>query len=266
MSPSRSRMAQPGCARLDHLLVHRWGLFIVESKSVTEEVRVRSDGSGGDEWSRVYRGKEVGMPSPIQQAQRQSEFLRAFLQRHREGVLGRQPVGLRTISKLVAGTDQRGFTSTPIQLVIAVSDNGKIRRRGGWKEPREPFRVFVTKADLVADKIRQELDRHRKAPTVVGATPARDYGMWSMKAQEVELVAEFLAARPRGASGRFASPAQADCSQPQPQSHPMTRPTAPDTRRNRPASIAGRKPSQRDRASTATTGGATRVNRTRRCP
>ena len=192
-----------GVCQIDHLLVHRWGLFIVESKSVTEEVRVRSDGSGGDEWSRVFRGKEVGMPSPIRQAQRQSEFLRAFLQRHREEVLGRQPVGLRTISKLVAGTDRRGFTSAPIQLVIAVSDKGKIRRRGGWKEPREPFRVIVTKADLVADKIRPELDRHRKAPTVAGATPARDYGMWSMKAQEVRLVAEFLAARhvePPGAS------------------------------------------------------------------
>ena len=184
-----------GVCQIDHLLVHRWGLFIIESKSVTEEVRVQSDGSGGDEWSRVYRGKEMGMPSPIRQAQRQSEFLRAFLQRHREEVLGRQPVGLRTISKLVAGTDQRGFTSTPIQLVIAVSDQGKIKRRGGWKEPREPFRVFVTKADLVTDKIRQELGRHRSGPTAVGAESARDYGTWSMKAQEVEEVAEFLAAR-----------------------------------------------------------------------
>ena len=143
----------------------------------------------------------MGMPSPIRQAQRQSEFLRAFLQRHREEVLGRQPVGLRTISKLVAGTDQRGFTSTPIQLVIAVSDKGKIKRRGGWEEPREPFRVFVTKADLVADKIRQELERHRNGPNVMNAESARDYGMWSMKAQEVELVAEFLAARHVDRSG-----------------------------------------------------------------
>ncbi len=184
-----------GVCQVDHLLVHRWGLFIIESKSVTEEVRVRSDDSGGDEWSRVYRGKEKGMPSPIRQAQRQSEFLRAFLQRHREEMLGRQPVGLRTISKLVVGTDQRGFKSAPIQLVIAVSDKGMIKRRGGWEEPREPLRVFVTKADLVTDKIRQELERHRKGPDVVNAEPARDYGMWSMKAQEVELVAEYLAER-----------------------------------------------------------------------
>jgi len=190
-----------GVCQIDHLLVHRWGLFIVESKSVTEEVRVQSDGSGGDEWSRVYRGKEMGMPSPIRQAQRQSEFLRAFLQWHREELLGRQPVGLRTIAKLAAGTDQRGFKSAPIQLIIAVSDKGKIKRRGGWEEPREPFRVFVAKADLVAQKILQELGRHKSGPTAVGAESDRDYGMWSMKAQEVESVAEFLAARHVDRSG-----------------------------------------------------------------
>ena len=196
-----------GVCQIDHLLVHRWGLFIIESKSVTEEVRVRSDGSGGDEWSRVYRGKEMGMPSPISQAQRQSEFLRAFLQQHREEVRREGNLsGSAPLSKLVAGTDQRGFTSTPIQLVIAVSDKGKIKRRGGWKEPREPFRVFVTKADLVAGKIRQELQRHRKGPNVMNAEPARDYGMWSMKAHEVELVAKFLAARHVDRSG--ASPAR----------------------------------------------------------
>ena len=190
-----------GVCQIDHLLVHRWGLFIIESKSVADEVRVQSDGSGGDEWSRVHRGKEMGMPSPIRQAQRQSEFLRAFLQRHREELRGRAPVGLRTVVKLVAGTDQHGFKSAPIQLIIAVSDKGKIKRRGGWKEPREPFRIFVTKADLVTDKIRQELERHRRSPTAVGAESARDYGTWNMKAQEVESVANFLAARHVDRSG-----------------------------------------------------------------
>ena len=102
------------------------------------------------------------MPSPIQQAKRQADFLRAFLQRHREELLGKRAIGLRTIAKLATGTDQRGFKTAPIQLVIAVSDKGKIKRLGGWKEPSEPFRVFVTKADLVPDKIGQELKRHKK--------------------------------------------------------------------------------------------------------
>ena len=76
----------PGVCQIDHLIVHRWGMFIIESKSVKEEVRVRGDGSGGDEWSRLHRGSEVGMPSPIRQAMRQAEFLRAALQQHRTEV------------------------------------------------------------------------------------------------------------------------------------------------------------------------------------
>ena len=64
-------------------------MFIIESKSVTEEVRVRPDNTGGDQWSRVYQGRESGMPSPIQQARRQAGFLRTFLERHREQLLGK---------------------------------------------------------------------------------------------------------------------------------------------------------------------------------
>ena len=36
-----------GVCQIDHLIVHRWGMFIVETKSVTGEVRIRPDGSGG---------------------------------------------------------------------------------------------------------------------------------------------------------------------------------------------------------------------------
>ena len=185
----------PGVCQIDHLIVHRFGMFIIESKSVTEEVRVRPDGSGGDEWSRVSGGKETGMPSPIRQAIRQSEFLRTVLRRHREELLGRAPVGLRTITKVVMGTDQRGFKHVPIQLVVAISDSGKIQRVDGWQAPHKPFRVFVTKADLVPEKIGQEIERHRKSASLLNIKPAGEYGLWSMEAQEAAGVAEFLAAR-----------------------------------------------------------------------
>ena len=179
----------PGVCQIDHLVVHRWGMFIVESKSVTQEVRVRSDGSDGDEWTRVYRGKESGMPSPIRQARRQSEFLRTFLHLHREELLGKGPFGSRTFTKFLIGSDQRGFRHCPIQLIIAVSDKGKITREG-WKEPQKPFRVFVTKADLATEKIDQELRHHRTA-SLTGLTSR--YGMWYMKGHEVMKVARFLA-------------------------------------------------------------------------
>lgn len=185
---------QPGVCQIDHLVLHRWGAFIVESKSVTDEVSVRDDGAGGDEWTRRYRGRDQGFPSPIQQARRQGEFLRTFLQRHREHLLGKLPTGLRTISKLMAGSDQRGFRNMPIQFIVAISDRGKIRRVNRWKEPTQPFRTFVSKADLVPAKIREELGKHKAAGSLLSESKG-EYGVWSMKAEEVLAVAQFLAAR-----------------------------------------------------------------------
>ena len=182
----------PGVCQIDHLIVHRWGMFIIESKSVSEEVRVRPDDTGGDEWSRVYQGREAGMASPIQQARRQSEFLKNLLQRHRKQLFGRQSIGLRAIAKVLTGKDHGGFKDAPIQLVIAVSDRGRIGRLGGWKEPQKPFPVFVTKADLVPDKIAQELERHRKGATSLGKSQG-EYGLWDVEERGARAVAEFLA-------------------------------------------------------------------------
>ena len=184
-----------GVCQIDHLIVHCWGMFIVESKSVAQEVQVRPDGSGGDEWNRVIRTKRTGMPSPIQQARRQSEFLRAFLQRHRKELVGGMPFGLRTISKAIWGSDQRGFIHMPMQLMIAVSDKGRITRLHGWKEPRKPFRVFVAKADSVPAKITSELERHRAGASLLTIRPTGEYGLWSMETGEARTVAAFLAAR-----------------------------------------------------------------------
>ena len=184
----------PGVCQIDHLIVHRYGMFIVESKSVTEEVHIRPDGSGGDEWSRIYRGREKGMPSPIRQAERQSEFLRNILRRSRDKLLGRMPLGTRTLAKVLNGTDQRGFAATPLQLVIAISDQGTIRRLDGWKEPSQPFRVFVAKADEVPQKIKKELERHRKGSSMLRIQlPTSEYGLWTMQESEATQVAGFLA-------------------------------------------------------------------------
>lgn len=185
---------KPGVCQIDHLVLHKRGAFIVESKSVTDEVSVRDDGAGGDEWTRRYRGREHGFPSPIQQARRQGEFLRAFLQRHREHLLGKLPTGLRTISKLMAGSDQRGFGNLPIQIIVAISDQGKIKRVNRWKEPTEPFRTFVSKADLVPAKIREEFGKHKSAGGLLSESKG-EYGLWSMRVEELPAVADFLVAR-----------------------------------------------------------------------
>ena len=122
----------PGVCQIDHLIVHRWGMFIVETKSVSGTIRVRPDGTGGDQWTRLTNGRESGIPSPIQQARRQADFLRAFLQPNRTRLLGLHPIGLRTLAKLQAGTDQRSFRYIPIQPIVSISDNGVIEKLDGW--------------------------------------------------------------------------------------------------------------------------------------
>ncbi|MCY4135138.1 MAG: nuclease-related domain-containing protein [bacterium] len=201
-----------GVCQIDHLLVHRFGFFIIECKSVTGEVQVRSDGSGGDEWTRVNDHCETGMPSPIQQARRQSEFLRKFLYQHAEELVGRLPFGIRTVARLIYGTDQRGFARAPIQTIVAVSDKGTIKRIDGWKEPQEPFRVFVAKADQVPDKINQELKLHSRNAKLTKIRGQGDYGIWNMKKPEARTVARFLAERHVGRIGvADARPALAQC-------------------------------------------------------
>lgn len=192
-----------GVAQIDHLVLHRWGAFIIESKSVSEVITVRGDGSGGDEWTRTYKGKVEGIASPVRQAERQGDFLRRLLQRHREQLLGKIAGAAGAIAKLVLKTDQRGFSHMPIQIVVAISDKGVLERRNGWTPPVAPFRAFVCKADEVVAKIQEELSTHRSGSSLLSA-PRGEYGLWEMKPEEVEVVARFLADRhtPRTAEKR----------------------------------------------------------------
>lgn len=188
---------RPGVCQIDHLVLHRHGAFIIESKSVGDEITVTPDGHGGDEWTYRFNGTRKGVPSPIKQAERQRDLLRTLLQSHRESLLGKMAVGLRTISKVVGGTDQRGFSHMPIQLIVAVSDNGKIKRMNRWKEPMQPFKTFLCKADQVTDRIREELKTHSSWLRNVArqdAAKVRDYGLWSMKPAELDAVTNFLRA------------------------------------------------------------------------
>jgi hypothetical protein len=54
-------------AQIDHLVVNRlMEIWVCESKAFAEGVSINSHG----EWSRYYRGRPVGMPSPVEQNRR----------------------------------------------------------------------------------------------------------------------------------------------------------------------------------------------------
>src|SRR5690606_3738427 len=62
-------------AQIDHLVVHPFGVAIVESKSVSTSVRL----TDMDEWERLNGRAWVGIASPLLQAERQGMLLKSLL-------------------------------------------------------------------------------------------------------------------------------------------------------------------------------------------
>jgi hypothetical protein len=221
---------RPGVCQIDHLILHRFGAFIIESKSVhgTVEVRGTPSDPNADEWVRIWRGERQGIASPLRQAQRQGEYLRQFLQPRRESLLGHVGGIAGRIVRAINGTDQRGFRSMPIQTLVAFSDTAIIKRIGGWKEPQVPFRSAIAKADTIADIVRAEMTAHRKA-TGLMAQPQGAYGQWDMLESEVPRVAAFLAEQHQaaGAPGVKASTASSVTAAPVDAARPIPAPAPP---------------------------------------
>lgn len=201
-----------GTCQIDHLVLHRWGVFIVESKSVHGEITVSDSGQGDDEWCRTYRGSRAGIASPLKQAERQGRLLRTFLQKRREQVLDKIDGAFGLLAKAVAGTNQPGFTHMPIQIIVAFSDTAIVRRENGWKVPEGPTQNFVIKADHAGTKIREQIGRHRDASGLLSKANG-PYGVWDMKPEGARRTAEFLSrhsalhAPPAGRSPAVPAPA-----------------------------------------------------------
>jgi transcription elongation factor Elf1 len=129
-------------AQIDHLILHEYGMIIVESKSVSTKVSVNEYG----EWERLVDGKAQGMPSPVKQAQRQAEFLKKYLTPFTD-VLLKKVVGI-----------QLKFDKMPIDLIVAISDQGIINRPKKHTDELD----YIRKADQVVDKINEVLAVYKK--------------------------------------------------------------------------------------------------------
>jgi len=91
--------------------------------------------------------------------------------------------------KVIMGLLQAGFRHCPIGICVAISDRGVINRLG--TAPPE-----LCKADAVCDRIKKEIERHRKASKLFGKSDG-DYGMYWFRPQETERIKGFLLARHR---------------------------------------------------------------------
>ena len=100
-------------AQFDHLILHKYGFVIVESKSVTSGIRVNQEG----EWTRLWNNRPQGMPSPVLQAQRQITFLKRALDANVEVLTGK-----------LLGLVQKRFGGYMWDVMVAISDQGTIKR------------------------------------------------------------------------------------------------------------------------------------------
>lgn len=154
--------------QIDHLVMHRSGFIVIESKSVTSKVRILPNG----EWERLWNNHWQGMASPIKQAERQIDFLRAAFQAYREELLG----------KALLGLVQAGFMTMPFEVLIAISDTGSIDRKGEFPE--------VNKADFIVDRIREIVQRHKKARGFFSKDV--ENGQRYLKDEEVKAIGQWL--------------------------------------------------------------------------
>jgi hypothetical protein len=187
---------QRNVSQIDHLVLHPWGAFVIESKSCVTGVRVRAEPDGRDEWERATgRDRWRGMPSPVQQARRQGDHLQRLLHHHRH-TLRQARTGLGgLVTRMFHGEAVSGFTHMPIQLIVSIGDRGRIERTG-WEPPTEPFRTAVLKADHVTDFVQREVDTHRRNSSLL--TVARtSYGVWQLTGEELRSVASFVAEQHR---------------------------------------------------------------------
>ncbi|GAA0579609.1 nuclease-related domain-containing protein [Caenispirillum bisanense] len=185
-------------AQIDHLVMHPHGFIIIESKSVSDSVEIDANGH----WTRWFDRRPQGMPSPLNQARLQAEFLRQVL-----------------ADRLVDGSGLRGLISGGVEartydLLVAISDNGRIRCKGAL----DPA---IIKADEVIDSVRAVVDSRR--PRLRIARSVMELGL-----KEMDRIADFLVENHRPLPARAAPAAVAPgLAEPPPPAVDLTPPPPP---------------------------------------
>ncbi len=158
-------------AQMDHLVLHRSGMVIIESKSVTGEIAVNERG----EWTRRSGGRQQGLECPVTQARLQAQFLRRLLRENDERLLDGQLKGL---------LPKHFNKHWPIDIVVAVSDGGRISR--GMDVPE------LLKADQVAETTQAIVKKHKRGR--FSPNPLNSDAMFVLSAVEMGRLVQFLGA------------------------------------------------------------------------
>lgn len=191
--------------QIDHLVVTRFGLAIVESKSIHGTISITRHDEHREHWSRSYRGREEGIPSPVRQVQEQGRLLHEYLRENREQMLG----------KLLFV--QKGFGHCPVDTFVGVSTSATFNLNEGTPLPAQVF-----KADEVAPEIDRRLNDRERKNAVYLLKPLSD-APWDMSREEALATASFLLARHTPLHVEAPKPEPVEAAAPP----PVTRPAAP---------------------------------------
>lgn len=136
-------------AQIDHLIVYQFGFILIESKSITGEVSVNSEG----EWSRSYQRKWSGMPSPIKQVELQMKLLKSLMAANTEKMLGK-----------LFGTLQTKFGGRKWDVLCAISSNAIIERE------QAPVDISnkIIKSEFIVDKVLEIMNLPSKLKAKAG--------------------------------------------------------------------------------------------------
>ncbi|WP_457743320.1 NERD domain-containing protein [Sulfurimonas sp.] len=137
-------------AQFDHLLITRFGIEILESKSATGVMCINNDGS----ISITYKNKTNTYPNPIEQAKRQALVLKDFLKGtnlipKRVEILGGVPISISVLihpQTTLSNTDlQEGFERADSFLSKRSEAIDKISYIEAYKSLAKAFSITIAK-------------------------------------------------------------------------------------------------------------------------
>lgn len=149
-------------AQIDHLIVYPFGFILIESKSITGEVKVNKLG----EWTRSHGKKWSGMASPIKQVELQQKLLGEYLHEHRAKILSR-----------LLGIKQQSFRMRSWHNLCAVSSNAIVERDSMPKEISNQ----IIKSEFLADKVNELMNLKHKVVSALTLDTRPDFSDGELK-------------------------------------------------------------------------------------
>lgn len=132
-------------AQIDHLIIHKYGMVIIESKSVYGTIEINEH----NEWHRA--GSAIGMRSPIEQAKMQATFLKKYLGKSK----------LKPSQGIIESLfHDATFENVHIDVLVAISDTGIIQR------PKNTSDDNIYKADMITGKVKEIIDDYKSRDTL----------------------------------------------------------------------------------------------------